>query len=118
MRNASITRHVSSLNDLLRSIQIVGKGATAVLKSIIENIGGKECVHDEMDCTTSEQIGDIDSESLQELLVAGLLDLCKLKLVGNDAIKWLGDWLIANNPKKLNRSDPEKMQSDIDPSLK
>ena len=64
MTSASITRHVSSLSDLLRSIQIVRIGSKTVLQSIIENIGGKECVHDEMDCTPSELVADADSESV------------------------------------------------------
>ena len=36
--------------------------------------------------------------SLNNLLVTGLVELCKVKPVGIDAVKWLGEWLIANNP--------------------
>ena len=37
-------------------------------------------------------------QSLNTLLVTGLVELCKVKPVGNDAITWLGEWLLANNP--------------------
>lgn len=38
------------------------------------------------------------STSLHDVLLDGLVELCKVKPVGNDAIKWLGEWLLANNP--------------------
>ena len=40
------------------------------------------------------------STSLNDLLVTGLVELCKVKPVGVDAVKWLGEWLISNNPNK------------------
>jgi hypothetical protein len=44
---------------------------------------------------------DIGSQqSLHDLLVQGLVELCKAKPVGLDAVEWLGDWLIVNNPNK------------------
>jgi len=39
-------------------------------------------------------------ESIHDLLVTGLVELCKVKPVGIDAVDWLGDWLLANNPNK------------------
>jgi Dpy-30 motif len=35
------------------------------------------------------------------------MQLCKEKPSGNDAIKWLGEWLIENNPNKPMVEDPE-----------
>lgn len=49
-----------------------------------------------------------DSDSIQELLVTGLMQLCKVKPSGNDAIKWLGDWLIENNPNKPTVEDSDE----------
>ncbi|RYH14255.1 hypothetical protein EON65_33905 [archaeon] len=40
------------------------------------------------------------SQNLHDLLVTGLVELCKEKPVGLDAVKWLGNWLLANNPNK------------------
>ena len=40
------------------------------------------------------------TESIYELLVTGLVELCKVKPVGIDAVQWLGEWLLANNPRQ------------------
>ena len=40
------------------------------------------------------------STSLNDLLVTALVELCKVKPVGIDAVQWLGEWLINNNPNK------------------
>lgn len=47
------------------------------------------------------------TDSIQELLVTGFMQLCKEKPSGNDAIKWLGEWLLENNPNKPTVEDPE-----------
>ncbi len=39
-------------------------------------------------------------ESIHALLVTGLVELCKVKPVGIDAVQWLGEWLLANNPRQ------------------
>ena len=41
-----------------------------------------------------------DVGSIHDLLVTGLVELCKVKPVGLDAVGWLGEWLLANNPNK------------------
>lgn len=40
------------------------------------------------------------TKSLNEVIVQGLVELCREKPVGLDAVKWLGDWMLANNPAK------------------
>ena len=37
---------------------------------------------------------------MNQVLVDGLVQLCKAKPVGNDAVRWLGEWLVANNPAR------------------
>lgn len=49
----------------------------------------------------------MQESSLHEVLVEGLVELCKVKPVGNDAIQWLGEWLISNNPNKPRVELPE-----------
>jgi hypothetical protein len=39
-------------------------------------------------------------KSVHEVLCSGLVELCKNKPNGLDAVKWLGEWLLANNPRK------------------
>lgn len=45
-------------------------------------------------------------KSLNDVLVEGLTQLCRIKPVGNDGIKWLGEWLLRNNPNKPNANVP------------
>ena len=37
---------------------------------------------------------------MNQVLVEGLVNLCKAKPVGNAAVRWLGEWLVANNPAR------------------
>ena len=53
-----------------------------------------------------------DKESIHDLLVTGCVELCKVKPVGIDAVDWLGDWLIANNPMKPAVNEYEVQESD------
>lgn len=39
-------------------------------------------------------------ETLPDLLARGLTELCREKPVGLDAIEWLGNWLLNNNPNQ------------------
>ncbi len=45
--------------------------------------------------------------SMNDLLVEGLVELCKVKPTGLDAIEWLGRWLIENNPTKPSVEEPD-----------
>ena len=51
-------------------------------------------------------LGD-QSDSIQKLLVTGLMQICKEKPAGNDAVQRLGEWLLENNPNKPIVEDPE-----------
>jgi hypothetical protein len=46
--------------------------------------------------------------SIHETLVNGLVELCKVKPAGNDAIQWLGEWLLAHNPNKPRVDVPDE----------
>lgn len=47
------------------------------------------------------------TESVNDVLVTGLVELCKVKPVGVDAVEWLGNWLLNNNPNQPNVVEPE-----------
>ena len=47
------------------------------------------------------------SKSMNELLIDGLVELCRVKPSGLDAVTWLGEWLLANNPNKPNVISPD-----------
>ncbi len=46
--------------------------------------------------------------TMNELMVTGLMELCKVKPVDLDAVRWLGEWFLANNPVKPNVIDPDE----------
>lgn len=72
-----------------------------VLESSIENIRDEQSTNSNAEGVSIVPPVYGDSESAEEILITGLLELCKTKLEGNDAIRWLGEWLIENNPKKI-----------------
>lgn len=41
-----------------------------------------------------------ERKSLNDVLVEGLAQLCRVKPLGLDAITWLGEWMLRNNPNK------------------
>jgi len=41
-----------------------------------------------------------EKKTMNQVLVQGLVQLCKAKPVGNDAVRWLGEWLVQNNPSR------------------
>ena len=43
---------------------------------------------------------------LMELLTTGLTELAKAKPAGIEAVQWLGEWLLANNPNQPSVIEP------------
>jgi len=69
-------------------------------------------VGDEIETLLSKRTGPFRSgvgapKSLRDVLCEGLTQLCKVKPVGNDAIRWLAHWLLRNNPSKPKVDLPE-----------
>ena len=46
-------------------------------------------------------------QTLPEFLTVALAELCKEKPAGLDAVKWLGQWMIDNNPNQPQIEEPE-----------
>ena len=60
---------------------------------------------DEITDLIQEPMGD-GIESVHQVLVKGLVELCKVKPVGPEAVKFLGEWLLVNNPNKPSVNEP------------
>lgn len=118
LTQARITRHVSSLVDLLNSIKLVAAEKARFLESRIEHIRGVICTVDEADGSAKAVINDGDSDFIEDLLVTGLLELCKIKLNGNEAIQWLGEWLLKNNPSKLDTDNRVAIVDSVEQTMK
>jgi hypothetical protein len=101
---SEITRNTEKLAYLVRTITFVTKGTKTFLESHLETVSKikQRPSGDEIEEMMKAPMMGEESESIQQLLVTGLMELCKVKPSGNDAIQWLGEWLIANNPNKPN----------------
>jgi hypothetical protein len=97
------------LKTLIETIEIISQGNRQVLHSTNEGISKiKKPVSGEDVEQIVQQPLCGSGLSLNELMVQGLVELCKVKPVGNDAVKWLGEWFLANNPNKPNVVDPDE----------
>lgn len=90
------------------SIDLVPQGADWVLQSSIEKISDikRRLTGNELEEFIKSPMPNC-SESINDVLVAGLVELCKVKPVGLDAVEWLGNWLINNNPNQPNVAEPD-----------
>jgi hypothetical protein len=104
---SGFSRNPQSLSKLLDTIYLVSQGPDWVLQSSHPKIKGQKprLSGDELvELITKSSTG---MPSLQDTLVNGLVELCKVKPAGNDAILWLGQWLLENNPSKPRVEIPE-----------
>lgn len=101
LSEAEIDRSEAKLNRLIESIELTAQGEEFVLTSTIEQIkSAKQRLLGDALINMVQTPMENSSKSLNDVLVEGLVELCKVKPVGVDAVKWLGEWLIANNPNK------------------
>ena len=102
LAEAGLTRQIPSLKSLLDSIQLVAQGTTGlVLESSFEKISNikKRPAGDELKIMMETPMAD-GGDSFQEFLVTSLMELCRNKPTGLDAVQWLGEWLIEHNPNR------------------
>jgi hypothetical protein len=97
------------LTTLLDSIDILPQGEKFVLESSIEHISKikKRPLAAELDAVVRDPMPGCE-ESINDVLVAGLIELCRVKPVGLDAVQWLGEWLLNNNPNKPLVIEPDE----------
>eukprot|EP00606_Chrysophyceae_sp_TOSAG23-5_P001215 GSChrysophyteH2.ASY1.ANO1.362.1 assembled CDS len=98
---ANLTRSKAHLSSLLESVKMVPAGGEYVLQSDYEAISKikRRPTGEEVEALIKAPMAP-GKESIHSLLVTGCVELCKVKPVGVDAVEWLGDWLLANNPNK------------------
>ena len=95
------TRKHESLEQLLDTMYLAPVGSDWALHSTNPKIKAQKTVPLGEDLEAMIRSSKSENvESIHDLLVTALVELCKVKPVGIDAVRWLGDWLIANNPNK------------------
>mmetsp|Transcript_33744 Transcript_33744/g.106634 ORF Transcript_33744/g.106634 Transcript_33744/m.106634 type:complete len:163 (-) Transcript_33744:148-636(-) len=110
LARSKLTRAEADLAKLVASVDVVQIEGEIRLKSSIEDIAPPRRV------PRGEAVKDFISntpagaDKLPDLLTQGLSELCKVKPAGLDAVKWLGEWLLANNPNQPAVDEPEDME--------
>ncbi len=107
MGESGFSRSPQSLAALLDTIELTRQGAGYALTSSHPKIKGQKPrpTGDELEALILQSTNGMPS--IHETLVKGLVELCKVKPAGNDAVLWLGEWLLANNPSKPRVEVPE-----------
>ena len=101
-------RNIASLTNLIESIDLVPQGNESVLQSSIEEISNikKRATGASLENIIKAPMAGC-TESIHDVIVSGLVELCKVKPVGVDAVQWLGEWLLNNNPSKPQVTEPD-----------
>ncbi len=81
------------MQKLVETMELRASGSVLLLQSKDDNIAVSK-----VPMTAGEAQKTINQAN--SVLVDGLVELCKVKPVGIDAVKWLGEWLLQNNPNK------------------
>jgi hypothetical protein len=83
--------------------------STWLLQSTHPNIKRQQIrpTGDEVERLIRQPMGPAVPQSLHDVLVEGLVAVCKAKPTGLDAVRWLGEWLLVNNPNKPRVQDPD-----------
>eukprot|EP01033_Poteriospumella_lacustris_P004614 gene4614-3305_t len=106
---ARYSRSKESLTALIESVDIFPQGKDFVLVSSNDALPApkQRLQGADLEQLLKEQLA-YGGPTMNELMVTGLLELCKVKPVGLDAVRWLGEWFLANNPVKPNVVDPDE----------
>lgn len=98
--SAGLSRHNHCLEVLVQSLTINKRGLSLVLESTNQYLRSSAS---RISCESVDELMHAkakNGDSLQQVLLAGLVELCKVKPSGEVAISSLGKWLIENNPNK------------------
>ena len=109
MAASEVTRHTEDLKKLINTIYLSPQGVDYVLESSFGKISKnkKRPTGDALEALMKEPLSE-GTESLQELMVTALMELCKAKPTKLDAVEWLGQWLLTNNPVQPKVDDPDE----------
>ena len=107
---SGFTRAIGSLQALLETIYLDPVGGEYVLASSCEAISRikRRPTGDEVEKMLKQPIYPGCEESIHSLISTGCVELCKVKPVGIDAVGWLGEWLLKNNPKTFGVDEPSE----------
>ncbi|CAN0109520.1 unnamed protein product [Phaeothamnion confervicola] len=108
LTRAGLCRSDDDLKRLADSIQLYRIGTNTFIHSTLPGISKPKVVplgDAAKDFIAATPAGP--ATSLPELLATALSELCKVKPQGLDAVQWLGEWLLANNPNQPTVQEPD-----------
>ncbi|KAJ1461281.1 hypothetical protein M885DRAFT_507170 [Pelagophyceae sp. CCMP2097] len=97
---AELNRSEAALARLADSLDLVVNGGQTFLGSSIAAIVKPKVVPSGEGVRQFIGRTKAGDESLPEFLTKALAELCKEKPAGLDAVRWLGEWMLANNPNQ------------------
>ena len=106
LEKAGLNRTEPSLAKLTASIDLIERGGVAVLQSSIPGIIKPKIVPTGGGVRQFISRTKAGNEALPEFLTKALSELCKEKPVGLNATKWLGNWMLLNNPNQPKVDEP------------
>lgn len=109
VQSHSTARSDNVLESIVNSLSLIKQDDEYVLSSNIPcltNIKKKPSAQ-EIDNMVNDPNGAGPNQSIYSLLVTGLAELCKVKPAGTDAVQYLGQWLLVNNPAQPAVWSPE-----------
>ncbi|GMI00968.1 hypothetical protein TrST_g1776 [Triparma strigata] len=107
IKDAGLSRSENDLTKLADSIDIVTKDSRTFISSTLPSIKDLKVIPSGPAVSTFISSTVVGSETLPSLLTTALSELCKVKPAGLDAVKWLGEWLLANNPNQPHVEESE-----------
>ncbi|CAM9982601.1 unnamed protein product [Ectocarpus sp. 6 AP-2014] len=100
MGSAGLSRSRGDLERLAESIGIYHVHGQIFIHSTFDGIAKPKIVPTGDQARAFVEGMRAGTGSLEELLTTALSELCKVKPEGLDAVRWLAEWLLENNPNK------------------
>lgn len=111
--NAALSRSQQALSKLAESLSLVKMGEEQVLVSSIAGIIKPKVLPSGDGVRQFIGRTKAGGDTLSDFLSEALSELCKEKPVGLDAVRWLGQWILKNNPNQPMVEEPTDMNATL-----
>eukprot|EP00903_Cladosiphon_okamuranus_P018618 g17138.t1 len=111
---AGLSRSKEDLERLAESVDIYHVNDKVFVHSTIDGISKPKIVPTGDQARAFVQAIKAGNGSLEQFLTTALSELCKVKPDGLDAVRWLAEWLLENNPNKptIAHADDQRPRGD------
>jgi len=106
IEKAGLSRGEASLKKLAESLDLREQGGQTFLESSLPGVLKPKVVPSGEGVRQYIGRTKAGDETFPEFLTTALSELCKAKPAGLEAVRWLGNWLLENNPNKPKVEEP------------